>query len=231
MTKTFEQNVVQDKSDIKKQLGDSPAILPIPKFFDESITPIDYIIKQEIYSIEGSFIIGHATLAQRDVTPLATEYGDAELLYVIPRDNMFYEFFTNDTFIADTSTGTLDDTNETYTLDVGEVLESEIIYKTDKVATSVELLGDFTDGYSVTGDFFLDSSGLADSPDSEEHDGLFGGTGMFMVSGDGGETYRRFYTLSGVKNFDTATLDGVKYKMHSFEGVNITEPIKMRINN
>lgn len=227
MAKSFEQNVVQDKVDIKNQLGDYSDIQKVPKSFNENLNIIHSISKIENYPIQSSFIIGHLTLAQRDVTLLNVEYGEPELVYVIPKDNLFIEYFSNEVFINENSSGIINNTNETYTLNSGSLLISNIVYKTDIIPKGVGIKEEFAD-ISSTGSFRLDNSGLAPTPTSEGYDGLWGGT-LFMVSGDNGISWREFYQSSGIKYFDNATVEGVRYKLLAFDDLVITNPIKLQI--
>ena len=222
-------SLIQESYGIKQQLGNLPDTTQSLRRFQDDIIVKDVVAKVESYSIGSSFVIGHPTLAQRDVTLLETVYGEAELIYVIPNNDIFVEYFSQDLFMADSSTGTLN-TDETYSLDTNEALFSEIIYKTNSIPVSVELLEPFTDDYSPVGAFRLDNSGLSPLPNSTGYDGLWGGSGLLMVSGDNGGTWVTYYTQSGLKNFDNATTDGIIYKLYSFEGLEVTSPIKFKIN-
>ena len=228
MVNTFNENVVSDKQDIKNQLGDSPDTLPIPKFFNEEIRPRHLIAKQESLPILSSFIIGHPTLAQRDVTLLQVQYGPSTLVSVVPEKDIFKEYWSQDMFISDTSTGSLDTNNGTYTLPVNALLESETIYLTDLESKSAELLSDI--GLNPSGNFYLDSSGLGETPTDPNADGLFGGTGMLMISNDG-INWSKFILGSGKKTFNEPLQGEVKYRIQAFEGLTINKPLQIKIHN
>lgn len=164
MTNTV-NNVTQDKQEIKYQLSsENPAIAPAAKLFSEIIEVKEVVTKLVSTQIagsmvwgsdefavwgtdswgdnsNGSFILNSSEFGLLGTNKLGAN-GSSEALYaVIPRNNIYIEYFGQDDYInTSNSTGTIDTSAETYTLETGEILESEIIAKLRAPITQVKLL-------------------------------------------------------------------------------------------
>ena len=215
-------NIVLDKQDIKNQLGDLPQSFPVLKTFNESIRPKQIATTIKKRTIGSSFIIGHVTQAQRDVTLLDVTFGEFETVYVIPNNDIFEEYFDQELYIdVPETTGTIDTVEEKFTFDSGETLQSQLVYKTDKNVTAVQ----FTS--IETGIFFVEHFKLGISKLGV--DAFGGGNIGTKVSNDGGVTWVEMQNPFNKIVFDIPSTGGVMFKFLASEPFVFNVPLKLQI--
>lgn len=220
-------NIIDDKQDIKNQLGSLPNTLKIPFRFTEDITPKTLVTKQEKKILSGSnfFILNSATYGVLGTNKLGDAGITTELYSVIPSNNIFEEYFNQDMFInTSASTGVLYTTNGTYTIDDGEIIESEVIAKlrTPIVSATVYSNTDFVDTGTGTGLLLPFTLGVS----------TFGGdTVIVYLSNDSGANW--YDVTEGVEfTFPTNSVnDELKYKIESTAGsLTIADPLFIKVN-
>lgn len=137
-------NIIGDKQNIKTQLGTIPDVNQVLKSFESSISVKEIVTKIVKITYDGSndvFILNSPTYGILGQNRLGDSASSDELHAVLPRNNIFIEYFGQDEYINTTnSTGTINTTDETYTLSGNEILESEVIAKTRSPITSVKIL-------------------------------------------------------------------------------------------
>lgn len=213
-------NIIQDKQDIKNQLGSLPSVVSSLKRFNHVVNPTAVTTKIYKNLIGSSFIIGHPTLAQRDFTLLDVSYGPDELIYVIPKDDIHVEYFGQNDYIASVSTGVINTVSEQYTLDVSQILETEVVYKTNKNIIGVELL-DMQEGIFFTEPFKFGINKFGDK--------FGGGNIMTKISNDVGITWETYENIYEPHYFININTDGVKIKFTAGQNFIFTQPIKIKV--
>ena len=137
-------NIIQDKQDIKNQLGSTPNVFPTVKKFNNHFEVVRHSTKlQQVGYDENSNILvwNHPTYGfwgNFNWGNQSTAFVES-FVYIFPNNNQFYERWINNFYISSTSTGTLDSDLETYTLDNGEIMNSEYIAKFPNNIVSVRL--------------------------------------------------------------------------------------------
>lgn len=134
-------NIIEDKQDIKNQLGTVPDVIPSVKRFSSSFKPKRHSVKINKATIgSGSFVLNSSLYGVLGTDTLGRGGHTDELYAVVPENNTFNEYFQEEQYINTTnSTGTLN-TDTNYALNSLEVLESEIIAKLRQPINKVKLL-------------------------------------------------------------------------------------------
>ena len=165
-------NIINDKQDIKNQLGTSPSVILAAKFFGDNIILASSITKLEELNLSGamlwgspefgvwgtakwggaegkSFILDNNAFGYLNINVL----GDGSVAYsvfsILPRNNIFNEYFTTKEYINKYSTGTIDLVHKTYTLSSSQKLLSNAIAKLRQPITSVKFIINSTENSSL----------------------------------------------------------------------------------
>lgn len=222
-------NIENDKQDIKNQLGDLPDVIPVAKIFNENIQPIEVVTKQEKITYDGSanvFILNSATYGVLGTNRLGNSASTTTLYSVLPKDNEFVEYFGQNTFIdSGSSTGTLDTSAETYTLDSLQILQSEVIAKLREPITNAKVLSHEDLEDDDTGGMVLGSLVLGTSVFSDDNVDLY-------LSNDGGTTWESA-DIGTTHTFATSgTTNELKYRITKLSSGTtlVDKPIYVQIN-
>lgn len=208
-------NILYDKQDITNQLGPLPEVTPVLKTFTSRLKLRNVVTKIVSGDTTNQFIWGRDNWG--------TNWGGTrtDTLYaVIPNNNIFVEYFGQDDYIDTVnSTGTLNTTNETYTLDNLEVLQTEVIAKLREPITSVLFRehDDFVNGGMIL-PFTLGVS-------------TFGMGVTIQASNDGGSNW--FTITEGVKYTfaSSSSSDELKVKLiNNGTTITISKPIYIEVN-
>jgi hypothetical protein len=202
-------NIVQDKQDIKYQLGgDIPSVTPVAKLWSENIQPVEVVTKYEKKTYDGSvnvFILNSSTYGVLGTNKLGDAASITTLHAVVPKDNIYIEYFGQDTYISSgSSTGTLDTSAETYTLNSGEVLQSEVITKLQAPITQAKIL---------THDDLQDVGGGLALPFQLGVDTFSGNNVSLHLSNDGGTTWTAANEGEIVTFSSTSVTDELHYRV------------------
>lgn len=195
--------ILRDKQDITNQLASTPDIIPVLKTFSQNFEFKPLVTKQTSITYSGTdvFILDNSDFGILDQNHL--DGSGTETLYaVLPNNNQFEEYFSQDLYIDTTnSTGTLDSTNETYTLTTGQILQSEVIAKLREPIINAKIT-EFT----------------------EENARIY-------FSNDGGSNWYEASSESTILTFPSnSTGDELKYKIEATQDFTISDPIKIQIN-
>lgn len=239
-------NIIDDKQDIKNQLGSLPNTLKVPFRFTEDVEPAYLAAKYERVDLSGSMIWGASsaiwgTIEWGGVSGSSMILGSNFFGYlnlnvlgagslatstyaVIPANNIFVEYFNQDMFIDTTaSTGTLNTTAGTYTLAPGQILQSTVIAKLRTPITRVTgvpnaSLRDLGGGASVILPFSLGvDTFIADNAE-------------IYVSNDSGVTWHAV-NEGNTFTFPSSTVnDELKYKIVANTAVTISDPLIILVN-
>lgn len=220
-------NIVTDKQEIKDQLGNIPDIMKIPKRFESRIALKEVLTEYNIRTYDGSanvFILNSPQHGVLGTNKLGDSASSDELYAIIPCNNIYYEYFGQLNYINTiTSTGTIDTIIETYVLDLGETLESEIICKPRGPINKVHFfdnnsISDFGEGMELP--FVLGESTFNDNNVN------------ISMSNDNGVTWHD--VVEGVDFvFNTTTNDDellYRIKNVSSSEITIENPLVIKIN-
>lgn len=239
--------ILKDKEDIKRQLGEVPDIKIAPKRFTSNTRVKSLVIKQVTKSIAGSmiwgseeygvwgedswgstsgssFILNSEEFGVLGTNKLGSSGTEEALWSVLPRNNVYQEFFSQDLFInTNNTTAAIDYTNEIVTMQSGDVLESEVIAKLREPILFVNFRehADFIDiNDSATFPFILGTTTFGETDVSIE------------VSNDSGTTW---HEIQEGTRFDFPTSsndDGLKYRITNVGGevITITKPLNVAVN-
>ena len=240
--------IIKDKEDIKRQLGGTPETLIAPKRFTNSVRTRHVVAKQVSKSVAGSMILGSSSFGVWGDAEWGSESGSSFILNsasfgvlgqnklgasgtqealwaVIPHNNEYVEYFSQDMFIdTASSTGTINTSTEQYTLLAGETLQSEVVYKRRHPIVTAEIrahddLEDDTEETMVLGSLSLGTSTFSD--DNVE----------CYLSNDSGVTWHEV-NPGEVFTFPTnGNDDELKYKIVSQFDVVLTKPLKIKVNH
>lgn len=217
--------ILNDKQDITNQLSSNPTVVPVVKQFNEKLQIKQQTTKQILgtYNTSNNIMIwGESTYGIWGTDNWGTyENAYDETLYaVIPNNNVYVEYFLFSDYIDTVnSTGTLNTTNQTYTLDNLEVLQTEVIAKLREPITSVLFREheDFVNGGMVL-PFTLGVS-------------TFGAGVTIQASNDGGSNW--FTITEGVKYTfaSSSPSDELKVKLiNNGTTITISKPIYIEVN-
>lgn len=135
-------NITQDKQEIKYQLSaNHPSVSPAAKLFPESIEVIEVVTRYDKLTLDGTTLVWGSTV-QGDWGDYnwGSSPGTTSLYAVIPRNDTYIEYFGQNNYIdTGNSTGTLDISAETYTIDTGEILQSAVVGKYQRGITGATL--------------------------------------------------------------------------------------------
>ncbi len=246
MTSTL-ANIQTDKTLIKNQLGDIPDVVTVPKFFSSDLSTKCVVTKYTVKNVSGSMIWGSPSYGVWGVDDWGSVSGSAfilnsssfgvlgtnrlgssgvsESLYaVMVNNNVYYEYFGQENYINTTnSTGTINTTLETYTLAVGEILESEIICKPRGAINKVHLFdnNDFTD--AGTGMILPFTLGVSEFGDDNV---------IVEISNDAGVTWFGINEATDYTFTTTTSDDELKYRITNITSSTITieNPLVIKIN-
>lgn len=218
-------NIVDDKQDLKNQLGGTPDTIKVPFFFDGNITPLEIVTEYTKRTFDGSnnvFILNSPTYGKLGTNKLGNNASTDELYAVVPRNNVFGEYFGQNNYIDTTaSTGTLNTTLETYTLAIGEVLQSEIIAKLRVPITKAKLLSNDDLQDSGGGMIIPFTLGLSQ----------FGVDNVSIeFSNDGGTTWEEADENKELVFSTSATTDELKYRITATSASTISDPVFIQVN-
>lgn len=215
-------NIISDKQGIKDQIGDLPQVIPVLKTFNQKIIPKHLVTKLQTREIQSSFIIGHPTQAQRDVTPLALDYGPFETVYVLPQNDVFQEFFVQDDYInTSNTTATLDTVNEAVVFTTSTVFETDIIYKSDKDIVGFKAKS-LQEGIFYDSPFRVGVSRIGVDP-------IGGGNVEMYASNDGGVTWNIVNNAYSRYEFDSLSKQGLKIRFVAQTDFEFTTPLKIEV--
>jgi hypothetical protein len=135
---------LQDKQEIKNQLGEVPDIFYIPLSFTNKDVGINQLVTKQVKrNITDGFILNSSEFGVLGTNELGIGTEDYELYSVLPNGNQFKEYFGQSDYInTSASNGTLNASAETYSLTTGQILESEVIAKLRSPITSVGFIND-----------------------------------------------------------------------------------------
>lgn len=244
---TFD-NITLDKQEIKYQLNENhPSVNPAAKLFTEQIETVEVVTKLVSRQIAGAMIWGSAEfglwgtaewgdgtggsfiLNSSEFGILGTNKlgagGSSEVLYaVVPKDNIFVEYFGQDEYINTTnSTGVLDTSAETYTIDPGEILESEVIAKLRVPITNIKF---------VENADFIDTGDQATFPFELGVDTFGESNARIEVSNDSGVTWYDVDEDVSYTFTTSANTDELKYRVTNsgLDAITISTPIVIEVN-
>lgn len=239
--------ILKDKEDIKRQLGGAPQTLIAPKRFTNSVRSKNVVTKQVSKSVAGSMIWGSESFGRWGDAKWGSNAGSSFILNsqsfgvlgtnklgasgtqealwaVIPHNDEYVEYFSQDMFIDDSSTGTLDTVNEQYTLLAGQTLQSDVIYKLRQPITTAEIRthDDIEDDTEET--MLLGSLSLGVSTFSDDNVECY-------LSNDSGVTWHEVNPGEKFTFPTTDSTDELKYKLVSQFDVVLTKPLKIKVNH
>lgn len=221
---TVIDSIVSESYDTKTQLGDLPETTQGLKRFTNSFKPKRHSVKinkGEYNTTNNILIFDSSTLGiwGQDNWGEQGDAFDSILFAVVPENNIFEEYFHEGQYISSSSTGTLN-SDDSYTLQSGEVLESEIIAKIRQPINKVLI---------YSNDSFIDEEGM-DLPFTLG-ESTFGGNNVeIQVSNDSGLTW---YGTNENTNFvfpSTSTDDELKYRITANAEVTISNSIRIKVN-
>lgn len=239
-------NIIRDNYDVKRQIGDLPEVITAVKRFTATVRPRYLVTKQITKSIAGSMIWGSEEFGVWGTSEWGSTSGSSFILNseefgvlgqnklgaggseealwsVLPRNNVYQEFFSQDEFINTTNTtASIDYANETVTLNEGQVIESNVIAKLREPILFVNFREhpEFIDiNDSATFPFILGTT-------------TFGETNVSIeVSNDSGVTWHDTQEATRF-DFPTSTDDDeLKYRITAVSGdIIITKPVNIAVN-
>jgi len=196
------QNVIQDKQDIKIQLGELPNVISALNQFDSSLRVQHFTTRATALNVVyGSFVLSSSNYGVLGQNPLGDAGHQIVLYFVVAPNNKFIEDFAGDDFIDLSSTGVLNTTNKTYTLNSGEFLKSTVITKLREPIFNIRL-------YSQQ-----DLSGLT-----------------IEVSNDGGSTWNTITQDQTFEFNNKTTDDELLYKITASSNFELNKPLLIYIN-
>jgi len=205
-------NIIQDKQDIKNQLGSTPSVFPTVKKFNNNFEVKRHSTKLNTATISfGSFVLNSSSFGRLGTDTLGRGGHTDSLYAVVPHNNIFVERFYNTIYIDTSASNGIQDTTGSYTLDAGEILQSEVIAKIRQPITSATFYSNdsFVDsgvGIGMVLPFTLGVSTFA------------GDSASIYLSNDSGSTWVAA-NEGEVCTFPTsATTDELKYKIISGSG-------------
>jgi hypothetical protein len=239
-------NIVEDKQEIKNQLGSVPDIMKIPKRFDSRIALKEVATKYTVRNISGAMIWGSPTYGTWGTAEWGDTAGSAfilnsasfgvlgsnslgsggssDALYaVIPNNNTFVEYFGQDDFIDTVnSTGTINTSTEVYSMTAGDVLQSEVIAKLRSPITSVS--------FPRTADIVDLGTGMI-LPFELGGDTFGGDNASVEVSNDGGATWESVADINSTHTFTSSSNDDeLKYRITCTADFSTDGPFAVKVN-
>jgi len=213
-------NIVDDKQDIKNQLGSFPAVTPSLKSFSTTIEIIPRYTELLEDAIGTAMIWGHAT----NSTWGTQNWGGSTtrtLFALLPFNNDFFDSFIDDKFIdtgattATVNVGSIDFTS-------GQILQSTVITKLREPITKVSF---DMDGISDNDpNMLLGTLQLGISTFTEDNSEVF-------VSNDSGATWESVLDLDAGHTFSSsATTDELKYRVIASTTFTASGPIIISVN-
>jgi len=149
---------------------------------------------------QTSFVLGHSIAGVLGTSQLGSNTSEYQTIGVYNDADTFPEGFWNDRFISSNSSGSWFETEKFYQLDYGEILETEIIAKENKIYKSVYIT--------------LDTEYAAGSyVGSDANDDI-----QVYASNDIGTTWQLVPTMNITKTLSGGNVDGLKIKIENFSG-------------
>jgi len=214
-------NIINDKQDIKNQLGTVPTVIPSVKRFINAFQPKRHstILNKATVGF-GSFILNNSSYGVLGTDKLGRGGHTDETWAVIPNNNIFDEHFFDEGYINTTnSTGTLG--VDSYILNTEEVLESTIIAKLRQPITSV---------YLYDNSSFIDGGGGMTLPFTLGESTFSDNSIRLYFSNDSGSNWVEA-NENETLTFPTSSInDELKYKIIANTEVTISNPIKIKVN-
>lgn len=197
-------NIVTDKQDIKNQIGTLPDSLPVVKRFNNTLRLRRLFAKQFFLDPVDSFVLGSATNGVLGTNMLGDRRVEVSSR-VFPHNNVVEEDFVDDTFIdTDVSTGSINTSNETFSLSSGQILQSKVVCKIGTPINNIKFS-------SLIG-------------------GVVGTDFDLYVSVDSGATFRQIDYDKVVNFTNGGENDALVYKIIAINTVTLESPLKIQVN-
>lgn len=194
-------NIIQDKQDVKNQLGTVPDVISSLKTFNQQVFIRPIFTKQFVINPNDSFVLGSPTNAILGTTALGdrrTEDG----VFIFPAQNIVEEDLYDTTFINETNTTATLGLDGTVTFADGDVLESDVVAK---IRVSINSLKVTDLNYS-------------------------GGTLAIEYSTDGGISWSSINFNEKTMLTGGDSDDALKYRLTATGAVTLTGPVKIQVN-
>ncbi len=218
-------NIIQDKQDIKNQLGSTPSVFPTVKKFNNNFQVSRHSSQAYNTSYSGNmvFILDNPGFGILDTNHLDGS-GTQTLYSILPDNNIFYERFLNDIYIDTVnSTGVLNALDGTYTLEIGQTLQSKIIAKLRQPITKILFYDNNT---------LVDTGGGMSFPIILGEDVFVEDSVRLYVSNDSGVSWKNINENEEYIFIDSSNTDELLYKIESIslDPLVISNPVIIKIN-
>ena len=175
------------------------------------------MIEQNVVTYDGSdnvFIFGSSTYGVFGQNKFGDSASTTTLYSVLPENNIFVEYFTDNRFIDDSSTGTLN-SDQTYDMTTGQMLVSKVIAKLRSPIRNVTI---YCNGMTVgSNPMILGELQLGITE-------FGGGTASLLVSNDGGSNWVEVQNFGQKITFSTsADTDELLFKISANENITISD--------
>lgn len=237
--------IVEDKQEIKNQLGEYGDVIPAVKKFNENLSYRNIVTRMMVKNMAGSMIWGNPDLAIWGVSKwgaalsptfilnsaLYGQLGNALLgdngsnvyeFAVIPEGGVYREYFGQSDYIdVDNSTGTLDAQNEQYIMEAGDVLKSTVVTKLRSPLYSVTL----RDNASI----IVDESAMTLS-DLSLGESVFGASDCSIYVTFDDIHWTLIENGGTIYNPEPTVDDILKYRIEAHTALTIANPLEFAIN-
>lgn len=194
-------NIIQDKQDVKNQLGTVPDVISSLQSFNQQIFIRPLFTKQFVINPNDSFVLGSATNAILGTTALGDRRTE-DNSFVFPAKNIVEEDLYDAQFIDEDNTTATLGLDGTVTFADGEVLVSDVVAKIRTSINSLKVTDLNTSGGSLAIEYSIDGGSNWSSITLGERLILTGGTSD----------------------------DALVYRLTATGAVTLTGPIKIQVN-
>ena len=149
-------NLIKDKNRLKAQISKPSNTITYLKGDVSLFRSVIHPCRMKSQNIGHALIVGHPTNGKigngyngidgEQIVIGSQAFGAATILSVVNPEDTFYEDFSFDLYVnSSNTTATLNTSSKNVTLDAGEILESELIYKNSNTITGAKLTSDNSD--------------------------------------------------------------------------------------